>query len=330
MMFNFVFIEAIDIVKNYEELVNYSGKVRGASQRAVKNALLGKRNEYIIREIDEFLISMSQEKEENLVYINNSHFKQKLKEIINDWNILKKELSKFTTEQNKKKLYEISENFVDKTDSFVITINDISKKQMVFFNYVKISLILVSLCVMIILFWQTNRYINLKENVKFLNELAYRDKSTGLPNRRSYDLEIEKYSHMKKLPDLLCIAIDLNNLKYFNDTYGHFVGDRMIELFGNLLKEKILPYGFACRLGGDEFMILVEHCNNNKLYKIIDLIDQNLEIINSKEQIINIAYSWGAVISSEIPNLRIYDIIHLADQRMYDFKRNNKMVLLKA
>lgn len=331
MIFNGIFIQTFNIVQGYEGVINYAGIVRGASQRAVKNELVGVDSTSIIISIDEILDEMNTGKgKRNIIYIQDSKFREEFVDIIEGWTNLKKEISDYREGGDRQELYIMSENFFEMTNHLVFTTQRIAEERMKFFNFFKIGFIALTIGVMVFLFMQSYRYVGLIENMRSLDEIAHRDKITGLPNRRSCDLEIEKYAGMKVLPDLLCISMDLNNLKYVNDTYGHFVGDRLITLFGKVLKEEIMPYGFACRNGGDEFMVFVEKCDKDRLDHLIKCIDRHIDLINEKEQIINIDYAWGAVLSSEDKDLTIYDLVELADRRMYRNKKNQKLRILEA
>ncbi len=80
------------------------------------------------------------------------------------------------------------------------------------------------------------------------------DPLTGLVSR-AHMLEFIKSLIEEKTPFTLGI-IDLDNFKYINDTYGHTVGDEVLEKFSDSLREFLTGYGIAGRLGGDEFLFI--------------------------------------------------------------------------
>ena len=82
------------------------------------------------------------------------------------------------------------------------------------------------------------------------------DPLTRLGNRAAYDEQIESLSRKENL--ILTVAnIDLDNFKTINDTYGHQEGDKVLRLFAERIKEVFDGKGVSIRLGGDEFIVLV-------------------------------------------------------------------------
>ncbi|MGH2837260.1 MAG: putative bifunctional diguanylate cyclase/phosphodiesterase [Thermoleophilaceae bacterium] len=91
-----------------------------------------------------------------------------------------------------------------------------------------------------------------------LRYLADRDPVTGLYNRRRFEQELAR----RVSPDAshrggAVLALDLDNLKYVNDTFGHKAGDEMIARVARTLGDEIPEGAALARLGGDEFMILI-------------------------------------------------------------------------
>ena len=58
------------------------------------------------------------------------------------------------------------------------------------------------------------------------------------------------------------LYIDLDNFKFYNDTFGHDVGDLILKNIASLLKRAAGPNGFAVRFGGDEFLIVLRSCDS--------------------------------------------------------------------
>lgn len=91
------------------------------------------------------------------------------------------------------------------------------------------------------------------------HRLAYFDTLTGLPNRVHFNDAIAKMT-AEATPDLGLMLIDIDQLKTINDTMGHGVGDALIETVGKRLAE-VAGDGLACRIGGDEFAVLLPGCS---------------------------------------------------------------------
>lgn len=97
-----------------------------------------------------------------------------------------------------------------------------------------------------------------REEADRMNELANADALTGVRNKRSYDLEIQKLEAQRKKTDIdFAIAIiDLNGLKQINDRYGHEMGDLAIRKICDLICE-IFVHSPVFRYGGDEFVLIL-------------------------------------------------------------------------
>lgn len=100
----------------------------------------------------------------------------------------------------------------------------------------------------------------LKEAENKLRDLAFRDALTGLPNFRLLSRQVRQM--VSSLPvgtgRLAVLFIDLDQLKYVNDTYGHETGDAMIKSMASHLQELLPPGYLLCRRSGDEFIAVVD------------------------------------------------------------------------
>lgn len=92
-----------------------------------------------------------------------------------------------------------------------------------------------------------------------LRTLAMADPLTGLANRRHLEavLEVEIAMAQQQHHPLSCIVIDVDNFKRFNDTYGHDAGDAVLREVASVLKGCLRDGGFAARVGGEEFLVLL-------------------------------------------------------------------------
>lgn len=100
-----------------------------------------------------------------------------------------------------------------------------------------------------------------------LEFLAFHDPLTGLTNRRYFTTQInqaienaEKKNHM-----LAVMYIDIDKFKRINDSLGHDVGDQLLKQFANRLKEHVREEDVLCRIGGDEFLILLNGLKDKKI-----------------------------------------------------------------
>ena len=130
--------------------------------------------------------------------------------------------------------------------------------------------------------------------------------------------------------------IDLDNFKYYNDTVGHEIGDLVLVLFSNILKECAKDNGVAIRYGGDEFLLVFNNkdCEYavrvaKRIYaKILDGFASNIEKRLKKKVIIpeEKKLSCCIGIAEFISNRReaIVEALERADEALYSVKNTTK------
>jgi len=102
--------------------------------------------------------------------------------------------------------------------------------------------------------------------------LTRTDELTGLANRRGFGTHIERRRRNGTLAGLSLLLVDCDRFKHVNDAHGHLVGDRVLQGVANLLRAVAGPEDVACRLGGDEFCLLVQGSDHGELERMADYI----------------------------------------------------------
>ena len=107
-----------------------------------------------------------------------------------------------------------------------------------------------------------------------LREQSVRDHLTGLFNRRYMEetLERELLRATRKQLSLGMIMLDVDNLKRFNDTWGHAAGDEILRELGSLLLRQVRGEDIACRYGGDEFILILPDASRQVTCERAELI----------------------------------------------------------
>jgi len=92
-------------------------------------------------------------------------------------------------------------------------------------------------------------------------ELVRTDELTGLHNRRGLALFLQECRTQEEGPPQALLLIDCDRFKQINDRHGHQAGDRVLQSMGNILRSMAGEHDLACRLGGDEFCLILRHAD---------------------------------------------------------------------
>jgi diguanylate cyclase (GGDEF)-like protein len=169
---------------------------------------------------------------------------------------------------------------------------------------------------------------HLREQETILTKLAHYDELTEVANR-SFLTEQFKHLLARAKRDEFSFAIfflDLNYFKTINDTYGHKTGDELLIHTARQLRQTLRESDIVGRLGGDEFLILVEikpeDANLAVLIEKIKLAIASPITINEQEYITSVSIG---VAQYPIDGDEIDTLMNIADKRMYQDKRRIKL-----
>jgi diguanylate cyclase (GGDEF)-like protein len=165
-----------------------------------------------------------------------------------------------------------------------------------------------------------DEYIDQAERLA-LTQIAYTDVLTGLYNRAYAN---QRFKELAGRRDYILISMDVNGLKRVNDTYGHAAGDQLIVSCGQILKECFGDVGHVFRMGGDEFMVLVEYASERVVKRRLDHMNRVEKEFSHNNSSYQIRISYGMASGKEFPETEPERIFYIADQRMYEMKKETK------
>ncbi|MBC3889036.1 EAL domain-containing protein [Acetobacterium paludosum] len=165
------------------------------------------------------------------------------------------------------------------------------------------------------------------ETERKINQMAYYDPLTNLPNRVLFKDRLEQALALAKRRGKLIgvIFLDLDGFKEVNDTLGHNWGDQLLNQIGKRLSAGVRKYDTVARFGGDEFLIMVPQLS--QLEDLVEIAEKIMTVFKQpvliEEQEVYVNASSGiAVFPEDGENVNM--LIKNADLAMYAAKKSGK------
>lgn len=163
---------------------------------------------------------------------------------------------------------------------------------------------------------------------EILREMAFHDPLTGLPNRALLDDRLEvAISEARRHGDLLGMAyLDIDNFKPVNDSFGHDVGDQVLETVGRRLGNSVRDHDTVARMGGDEFVAVFTRLRAEQDIEIaarhlLDVIEEPIEVEGIR---VMLTASCGLTMFDAAEDDE-RSLLMKADLAMYDAKRGARV-----
>ncbi|MBS4219025.1 EAL domain-containing protein [Bacillus sp. FJAT-49711] len=161
--------------------------------------------------------------------------------------------------------------------------------------------------------------IEAEQSIEFM---AYHDPLTLLPNRHKLENGLDGW--IKSGMEVACIYLDLDRLKFTNDTLGHEAGDTLLKYVSKRLQKLMQKNDLLARIGGDEFVILLVDDRARDAYEIAKSCVDEMNVPYSINGI-NVRVTVSAGICSYPKDAKTAEeLLRYADLAMYASKRNGK------
>ncbi|OHE08992.1 MAG: hypothetical protein A2513_03170 [Sulfurimonas sp. RIFOXYD12_FULL_33_39] len=172
---------------------------------------------------------------------------------------------------------------------------------------------------------------------KLIEKLSITDSLTDLYNRRFFDEVFEKKVSIgiREKGKVCLFMCDIDNFKSYNDTYGHQMGDMVLKEISKSLKGHFCRAGdFVCRIGGEEFAVILTILGSEQLDTFANQIIKKVEALsiehigNEPFNVVTISASIVVVDFDKTTKIfSVDDIYKMADDKLYYSKRNGKNIL---
>jgi diguanylate cyclase len=151
------------------------------------------------------------------------------------------------------------------------------------------------------------------QRLKQIEYLNFHDDLTGLYNRRFFEEELRRLDIPRNLPISIIMA-DINGLKLINDSFGHLVGDEMLQKTASCLKEVCREDEIIARLGGDEFVVILPKCNESQAELVISRIKDSLKKESIYKLELSVSFGYRCKLK---PENSIQNILKESEDYMY-------------
>ena len=125
------------------------------------------------------------------------------------------------------------------------------------------------------------------------------------------------------------LFMDLDNFKYYNDSYGHNVGDLALNSAAKVILSNIRKSDFLIRYGGDEFIAALHEVSLSDVKKCQQKLEQRIARYNEENEI-HLSAAWGHAFFNPETDHGLSEIVKRADGMLYAMKRAMKQAAENA
>lgn len=162
----------------------------------------------------------------------------------------------------------------------------------------------------------------LKLQTEEMRQLATTDSLTGVRNKRYLLDHGEQFLSDRRKQPVSAMLIDIDHFKKINDNYGHITGDRILEELGSLLLSSLRDDTLVVRFGGEEFAVLLPHCNLAEAEKRAEFLRAQVESLRPAGYPITISIGLATTMTLATPTLT--QLLTLADRALYAAKARGR------
>ncbi len=311
----------VNLIQGAGRVINYTGIVRGVTQRLIKLEIAGQPKDELISYLDDIINDLHYGGGQyNLYLLKDADYQEKLQALMKEWDKLKLILTDYRLNPSlEDKLMSESETYFTHANEMVSAAEVYSEGNARRLRIYEIILFVGVVLLVAISLKQTINEIRLTRKNKELRAAAYYDRLTGIPSRRRCEEVIWGPVDVKTV-SYCAVMFDLNNLKQVNDSLGHQTGDKLIKAFAEILVKFNSEKVFVGRYGGDEFIMVIHDYDEPMVVRLLKDIQNEVDEFNYKNDKFKIFYASGYNFQGDT----LQKMVERADERMYENKRRMK------
>jgi len=307
-------------------VVNYVGIVRGATQKLVKEELMGYPDDALIQRLDGIVNELiTGEGPNGLIALPDTDFMGNMNLVKQQWGQIKEQIGAVRRGEDPQLLYNLSQDYFTLVDKTVTSAEWYSEKQVDRSTGILLGVNIVFVIFVIAGIVSFVHTAALRRRAEALDRIAYVDRLTQLENRAACERLVERYRKEPPKDDVAVFMFDMNNLKVVNDRKGHQEGDRLIADFARVIQEGSEGLGFVGRYGGDEFLAIFDHATPELAERYLAGLNEKVVAYNlmHTDESDKISFAVGYCIG-RADEAGIDEMVNEADRRMYERKRQMK------
>ncbi len=266
-------------------IINYSGIVRGATQKLVKEELNGQQDDALIARLDGIISNLQTGKGEyKLAKSKDRAYQEQLADLKRVWEDVKGEIYLVRSgEVAEEHLYELSQQHFELADCLVMCAEKNSGGRLVRFSLIYGVSLALSVTVLSAL---------IRRNQREQEILISEDKLTGLLNRYGFEVEAEKLLRRASKQRYMIVEFDIDKFKSINNICGYTAGDTLLCALAKEIREQF-DKAVCARINADDFFILMEQTEEN-MFRLQSLLEGVVKAQGLLESFGNLSFTYGA------------------------------------
>lgn len=175
-------------------------------------------------------------------------------------------------------------------------------------------------------------HVSLKRSRDLLKRMAMHDYLTGLYNRHYL---VEAASQKLSLAcrhefPISILLIDIDHFKSINDKFGHAVGDEVLKSVSKLMKKTCRGEDIVARIGGEEFVMVLDQCNVDNAEVKAEELRKQIEILESNKIRVTVSIGVAALSNFSDKKVNFDDLLNQADKALYTAKNKGRNRVVKS